>query len=619
VTAARMPALPRRYEISRGTPSNGDSSKEFATLVDLLSARAQARPDHVYFVYLEDGIDESELLTFGDLERKARAIAAGIGDLADPGERAIVVYPPGTAFMASFLGCLYGGIIAVPAPPIGSNRNGAGLARLVSIAESSKARVVLTHSSIAETLSLQLKESRSFDDMTVVCGDLIDQGAPIGWSPPEIGPDTVAYLQYSSGSTDSPKGVVLTHRAVLANLEVIHDACDGRHTDSLVTWLPHFHDMGLASSLLQPLFSDGHRVWTMAPKTFVKHPERWLQAISRYKATSSAAPTFAYELCTQRVGREELQEMDLSSWRVALCGAEPIRADTMRRFAAHFSPAGFRDSSFLPCYGLAEAVVMVTGGPTDAGITVGSFDTDALAKNRLLRTEEGGRELVASGALHDEPRVMIVDPDTLDCLSPGQIGEICIAGESVCSGYWNNESATDLVFDPKLQDDHARRYLRTGDLGSVLDGQLYVTGRRKDLIIRYGHNHYPHDLEKSAEASHPAIRPFGCAAFSVEDGATEKVVLVVELARPALSGDSEEKEVIDGIRNAISHHHGLFVDEVCLVDWFTIPLTSSGKVQRFNCKQMYLSGAFTAAAPEDLPLDPPSPEALQREAAQKAL
>ena len=188
VTAARMPALPRRYEISRGTPSNGDSSKEFATLVDLLSARAQARPDHVYFVYLEDGIDESELLTFGDLERKARAIAAGIGDLADPGERAIVVYPPGTAFMASFLGCLYGGIIVVPAPPIGSNRNGAGLARLVSIAESSKARVVLTHSSIVETLSLQLKESRSFDDMTVVCGDLIDQGAPIGWSPPEIGP-----------------------------------------------------------------------------------------------------------------------------------------------------------------------------------------------------------------------------------------------------------------------------------------------------------------------------------------------------------------------------------------------------------------------------------------------
>jgi acyl-CoA synthetase (AMP-forming)/AMP-acid ligase II len=592
VPAPRTTALPRQFGVARDTPNREPSSEECETLVDLLSARAQARADHVYFVYLEDGINESEWLTFGDLDLKARAIASGLGDLAPPGERVILVYPPGTAFMAGFLGCLYGGIIAVPAPPIGSNRNGAGLARLASIAESSKARVVLTHSSIAETLSRQLKESRSFENMTVVCGDLIDQGELNGWSPPEIGPDTIAYLQYSSGSTDSPKGVVLTHRSVLANLAVIHAACDARHTDSLVTWLPHFHDMGLASSLLQPLFSNGHRVWTMSPKTFVKHPDRWLQAISRYKATSSAAPTFAYELCTHRVTQEQLAEMDLSSWRVALCGAEPIRPDTLRRFAAHCSTAGFRENTFLPCYGLAEAVVMVTGGPTDAGITVGSFDTEALAKNRLLRTEEGGRELVASGALHDEPQVMIVDPDTLDRLPAGRIGEICIGGASVCSGYWDNESATELAFDHGVQSDQGTRYLRTGDLGCVLDGQLYVTGRRKDLIIRYGHNHYPHDLEKSAEASHTAIRPFGCAAFSVEDGTAEKVVMVVEVARSAPAGDSDEKEVVDRVRNAISNGHGLFVDEVCLVDWLTIPLTSSGKVQRFTCKQMYLSGAF---------------------------
>lgn len=571
------------------------------TLVELLTGRAQVQPTRAPFIFLGNGDQETDSLTYAQTDLRARAIGAHLRTLVDSGERALLLYAPGLAFNEAFYGCLYAGVIAVPVAPPQVSKLAASLARLRAIVESSGATALLTTSDIAAQLTPVLEAVEGFGHLLVVATDTVDSGLAVDWSPPRIGPDTVAYLQYSSGSTGLPKGVVLTHRNVLCNNNLVGEHVRLDATSRGVCWLPTFHDMGLLSAVTQPLFGDYPMV-TMSPLAFVQRPMRWLTAMTKYRATHTVAPNFAYALAVRRTPAEKLAELDLSHLRVALCGAEPIRSDTMVSFTEHFAAAGLAPNALFPCYGLAEATLFVTGGPVDGGLVIQSAEPEALARNKFVAVTEGGRELVASGRIDCGSTVVIAEPGSLAVLPDGQIGEICVAGDSIGSGYWAEAEQTALTFGAVIGGRGG--FLRTGDLGFVHDGQLYVTGRHKDLIIVDGANHYPTDIEATAMRSHPAVRENRCAAFQLDDHSTAKLVLVAELDRgwrvvesmPDHAEPLRENaltpivlaDVAHAVRTAIGESHGVRLHDVVLVKAGTIKLTSSGKIQRYAARESYL-------------------------------
>jgi acyl-CoA synthetase (AMP-forming)/AMP-acid ligase II len=572
------------------------------SLPELLEARARSKPDQVAFVHLADGRTESAQLSYGELHASAQAIGQLLAAVARPGDRAVLAYDSGLEFVSAFFGCLHAGVIAVPAPLAASSRKSGYGDRLTSIVHDSGANMVLTTTRHRDTVLRRLAPAEGLPALEVLTTNDLPVGAES--SPYPAQPETIAYLQYSSGSTGPPKGVILTHGAVLANLKTIAAACPVPDGSGLVSWLPHFHDMGLVSSVLQPLFSDAP-AFTMPARTVVQRPLMWLEAIERYRAAVSVAPNFGYEMCLQRVRDDQARTLDLSSWEIALCGAEPVQAEVLERFAGRFAPSGFRKSAFLPCYGLAEATLMVTAGPDRAGMVAGNFNAAQLARNRLEPAMGPGRRLVASGAVLGDPHILIADPETLAPLEEGHVGEICIAGQSVCSGYWGNPAETLRAFDPRLPKASGDRFLRTGDVGAIHEGQLYVTGRLHDLITVDGQNFYPHELERTAGASHPAIIAQSCAAFSIQQGGRQEVVVVAEVSRGSanrLDGVSAEDptwpvpppavEIVEAVRQSIAAEHGLHVHDVRLVHRFAIPLTSSGKIQRVACREQYLAGVY---------------------------
>ncbi len=564
------------------------------TFVDVLEYRAAREPSRTIFRYVHTDGYEQASITFSELRQRARAIAAGLSEHVVPGDRVVVLVPPGLDYIAAFFGCLYAGAIAVPAYPPNPRRADTRVARMVADCD---ARVAIVSDAFMARLEGWLALTPELGAVTWLDVSRLLKCDAAALPEPSIVTSSLAMLQYTSGSTGEPRGVMLSHANLLHNSVVVHRVTAHEENDGAVFWLPPFHDMGLIGGILQPIYASVPTS-LMAPATFLQRPFRWLEAISRYRATTSGAPNFAYDLCVERIGEDERRTLDLSAWRTSFNGAEPVRAETLTRFIEAFSPCGLRADLFLPCYGLAEGTLLVSGGRATRGHVV-IADRARLESGELRPAKDGDPNavaLVAAGAPATEVTVAIVDPDSCVPCVDGQVGEIWTAGGSVGMGYWNRPDATAAAFRARIAGSGpaGRTFLRTGDLGVIANGQLIITGRLKDLVILDGRNYYPHDIEVAAERSHDSLRPGFTAAFSVEDGGRERLVLVAEVNR-------QHKEQTFGtlfhaVRTGLAATVGVVPDEIVLIRQRTIPRTSSGKIQRRACRAAYLSGTLDVVA-----------------------
>lgn len=561
----------------------------FSTLVELLSYRASIQSDQKLYTFLQNS--ETESLTYEALHLQAQAIAARLQSLDAAGERALLLYQPGLDFITAFFGCLYAGVVAVPAYPPRRNQS---LSRLQAIAQDAQAKIVLTSTKLLSSLqSISSQEGLEVAELHWLATDGLSTDIAPTWQPQELDSNTLAFLQYTSGSTGTPKGVMITHGNLLHNEQMIQKAFGHTEKTIVVGWLPVFHDMGLIGNVLQPLYL-GVPCILMSPVDFLQKPIRWLQAISDYKATTSGGPNFAYDLCLRKVTPEQLNNLDLSSWEVAFTGAEPVRAATLEEFTATFAPCGFRKEAFYPCYGMAETTLIVTGGEKTALPITCNVEKAALEQNRIVKARKSKGDtqtIVGCGQSHPDQKVIIVDPQSLTLCTPEQVGEIWVAGPSVAQGYWNQAELTENTFRAYLADTGEGPFLRTGDLGFLQDGELFITGRLKDVIIVRGQNHYPQDIELSVETSHPSLRPSCGAAFTIDFQNSERLVIVQEVERSYLR-KLNVPEVVGQIRQKVAAQHGLEVYATVLVKTGSIPKTSSGKIRRRACRDAFLSGSL---------------------------
>lgn len=542
-----------------------------ANLVDLLRTQALVRGSKRAYAFLNERGVESEHSTYARLHQRAAALAARLQAELAPGERVLLLYPPGLEFVAAFFACLYAGLIAVPVFPPRRNQFGA---RVQQVAGDAQARLALTSNASLARVREAAQTDSALSDLRWLVSDTIDDAGAADWREPELSPDTLALLQYTSGSTSTPKGVMLSHANLLHNEAVIHAAFEHDEHTVVVGWLPVYHDMGLIGNVLQPLYA-GATCVLMPPAAFLLRPERWLQAITRYRATTSGAPDFAYDLCTRRIGDEQRAELDLSSWTLAYSGAEPVRAATLERFAQAFAACGFRREAFYPCYGLAEATLFVSGGAKAAAPVVSTLDD--------------GTRLVGCGRAWGAHEVAVVDPQTRVPAAEGELGEIWVRGPSVAGGYWKRPEESAATFGARLASGEGP-FLRTGDLGRLSGGELFVQGRLKDLIVIRGVNHHPADLEATLECCHAALRPHAAAAFSLDVEGEERLVIAAELERDARGADAGEVATV--VRSAVNEAHDVQVWAVALLRPGTLPRTSSGKVRRSACRAAFVAGTL---------------------------
>ncbi|PJK37294.1 non-ribosomal peptide synthetase [Pseudomonas sp. S10E 269] len=551
------------------------------TLVQSLQRRAAQTPDQVALRFLAESAEHSVVLSYCDLDQRARTIAAALQANAELGDRAVLLFPSGPDYVAAFFGCLYAGVIAVPAYPPESTRRH-HQERLLSIISDAEPRLLLTIASLADGLS-QLDNAPP-----VLSVDSLESAG--NWIAPDLHPDDIAFLQYTSGSTALPKGVQVSHGNLVANEVLIRRGfgIDLNPDDVIVSWLPLYHDMGLIGGLLQPIFS-GVPCVLMSPAYFLGRPLRWLEAISAYGGTISGGPDFAYRLCSERVSDSALERLDLSRWRVAYSGSEPIRLDTLERFAEKFATCGFTPNNFFASYGLAEATLFVAGGTRGQGIAALRVDEQALAANRA---EPGqGSAIMSCGTSQPEHAVLIADPQTLTELPDNRVGELWASGPSIAHGYWRNPEATAKTF---VQ--HAgRTWLRTGDLGFIRDGEVYITGRLKDLLIVRGHNLYPQDIEQTIEREVEVVRKGRVAAFAVSDKGLEGIGIAAEISR-SVQKILPPEALIKAIRQAVAEAYQEAPSVVVLLNPGALPKTSSGKVQRAACALRHKDGSLDSYA-----------------------
>jgi acyl-CoA synthetase (AMP-forming)/AMP-acid ligase II len=549
------------------------------TLVSLLRQRAETSKDQPVYTLLTAGqvVDQ---LSFATLHAHAAAVAAQLAQHTAPGDRVLILCPPGLDYIRAFFGCLVSGRVAVPAYPPRNNRY---MLRLRAILDDSLARCILTTRELRERIRSALDE-RDLARAAIAAVDEADLAAGRDWEGPALQQSEVAFLQYTSGTTGSPNGVMVTHRNLMANSAMMQDAFKLAPGQVYVSWLPLFHDMGLMA-MVQGVFSGAHEV-ILSPLEFISRPFRWLEAISAYRASLSGGPNFAYELCASRITDDECQALDLSSWRLAFNGSEPVQAETLERFTRRFQGRGFRHQAHYACYGLAEATLFVSGAALPRDPVVKALSRSALAEGDVRAADASGSDtklLVGCGQAFRDEVIRIVHPEHLTLLPEGRLGEIWVSGEAVGAGYWRNAQATADTFEATLPDEPGgRRYLRTGDLGFFETGELYVAGRLKDLIIVRGQNYYPQDIEGTAQRSHPALVTGGGAAFEGSEG----VVLVQEVLRTARNQPMDE--VIAAIKEAVVETLGLELSQVVLVLVQSIPRTSSGKIQRRQTRQLFL-------------------------------
>jgi amino acid adenylation domain-containing protein len=571
---------------------NGFSHKDFdivgnfSTVVELLRLRSSTQPDRDAFTFLLDGEIEQTTLTYQELDKRSRQIAAQLQALGLTGERALLLYPAGLDFLVAFFGCLYAGVVAVTAYPPRNERN---TPRIKAISRDAQAAIALTTTDILPTVRSLMSQKTDLESLMWLTTDNLAEGIEDAWQEPSIDGDTLAFLQYTSGSTGTPKGVMISHKNLLHNADTTYQFMEHSPESKFVTWLPMYHDMGLIGGILQPLYG-GFPCILMPPTSFLQRPYRWLQAISRYKGTTSGGPNFAYELCTQKITPEQKEALDLSSWSVAFNGAEPIRYDTLERFAAAFADCGFRKEAFYPCYGMAETTLMVSGVQKGISRIIKTVQKSALESNRIVELSVNDKDVyhfVSCGRVIPQLKVAIANRETLSSCKPDEIGEIWVSGPSVGQGYWNRLQETAETFHAYLSDTGVGPFLRTGDLGFLQNNELFITGRAKDLIIIRGRNLYPQDIELTAERSHSSLNSGASAAFTVEVDNEERLVIVQELkfrAKPNLA------EVISAIRQAVTEEHEVQVYAVVLIKPGSIPKTSSGKIQRRATRAQFQNG-----------------------------
>jgi amino acid adenylation domain-containing protein len=561
-----------------------------SNLVELLRGKAAEQPERNIYTFLAQGTGAETDLSFGELDRRARAVAAWLQEAGTMDGRVLLLFPAGLDYITAFFGCLYARAMAVPAYPPRMNR---GFDRLEAIIEDATPSTVLTTSAILAQIESRADHHLLLQGRRWGAVDAISNNWAEAWREPLVNGETLAFLQYTSGSTAKPKGVMVSHGNLLHNQKMIQQAF-GQSSESIIAgWLPLFHDMGLIGNVLQPLYV-GARCILLSPMAFLQRPLSWLEAISHYRATTSGGPNFAYDLCVRKIRSGEREKLDLSSWTVAFNGAEPVQLATLDRFASAFAACGFRRSAFYPCYGLAEATLFVAGGTRDDGPVVTAFEKDSLQSSyaiEALPQSSDAIELVSCGKECLDQRIRIVDPNTMTACKPGVVGEIWVAGPSVAQGYWNRPEESGHTFKVFLPKNDGP-YLRTGDLGFIADGQLYVTGRWKDLIIIRGRNHYPQDIERTVERCHPSLRAGEVAAFSVEVAGEERLVVVQEVARNYRQQDL--KAVAETIRQAVAEEHELQVHAVILIEPGSILKTSSGKIQRRAIREAFNNAALQA-------------------------
>ncbi|MDZ8023961.1 MAG: amino acid adenylation domain-containing protein [Nostoc sp. DedQUE11] len=578
--------------MNKSSHSLFNSLDDFCTVVELLRFRSSTQSDKNAFTFLLDGETEKATLTYQELDRRSRRIAAQLQVLGLTGERALLLYPQGLDFLVAFFGCLYAGVVAVTAYPPRNERN---TPRIKAISIDAQAAIALTTTEILPTVQSLMTQKTDLESLQWLTTDNLPQGIEDSWQQPSIHRDTLAFLQYTSGSTGTPKGVMISHRNLLHNAATTYQFMEHSPESKFVTWLPMYHDMGLIGGILQPLYG-GFPCIIMPPASFLQRPYRWLQAISEYQGTTSGGPNFAYELCTQKITPEQKQTLDLSSWSVAFNGAEPIRHDTLERFAAAFAECGFRKEAFYPCYGMAETTLMVSGVDKATAPTIKRIQKSALESNRVVESylkDENICHFVSCGRVIPEQEVVIANPETLNSCQSDEIGEIWVSGPSVGQGYWNRLQETEETFGAYLSDTGKGPFLRTGDLGFLDNQELFITGRAKDLIIIRGRNIYPQDIELTAQRSHASLRSGANAAFTVEVHQEERLVVVQELefrAKPNL------EEVTSAIRQAITEEHEVQVYGVVLIKPGSIPKTSSGKIQRRATRAQFENNQLNVVA-----------------------
>jgi len=557
------------------------------TLIELLRGRTHNGPTGEAYTFLHDGDCNVSTMSYAQLDQKARAIAASMQAQQLRGHCALLVFPPGLDFIAAFWGCLYAGVIAVPVPVLRPRRP---MGRFEAILSDSNAAVVMTTADTLSRLEPMIRECPQLKALPWIATDQIAEEGAQDWVMPSITAETIALLQYTSGSTALPKGVMVSHNNLLHNSALIQTAFHNTTDCRMVSWLPFHHDMGLIGGVLQPLYV-GCPIILMSPASFMKCPLRWLQVITRYEATTSGGPNFAYEACIRSIPPELIATLDLSHWRAAFTGAEPIRADTLRRFANIFQPAGFHTDAFLPCYGLAESTLMVTAKARTSP-RMKMVHASSLQQNKIVEVHRGdpeGHQLVSSGRVYQDQSVAIVNPRTFTRCSADEVGEIWIAGPSVAQGYWNKPDESHANFGAIIHETGEGPYFRSGDLGFWDDGELYVTGRLKDMLIIKGRNYYPQDIEWTVTNCDPSLSGEAGAAFSVEVSNEERLVLVQEVNHRKAT---DLNHLVGKIRLAIAREHELEVSGITFIKAGSLHKTTSGKIERHTCKASYLAGTL---------------------------
>lgn len=573
----------------------------YKTFVEPLRIHAEAIPDDHAFAFLK-GEDE-ERLSFAELHEQALGLAHQLRDSVEVGDRALLLLAPGLDYVVGVYGCLYAGVIAVPAPPPQARRLERTLERLLSIAEAAGISAVITETQLAETARATIPARHPLRDVQWVAADAVSPSSDERViNQPD--PQEVAFLQYTSGSTGDPRGVRVTHLNLLDNSQFIRDSFAHEADQSIgFNWIPPFHDMGLIGALLQPVYCGGLSVLT-SPLEVMRRPIRWLQGIDRYRATTSGGPSFAYDMCVKRISAEECEGLDLSCWKVAFNGAEPISAEAMLAFADKFKPNGFHFSAFFPCYGLAESTLMVTATPVDQEPILRRFSQEALSAHRAVPGAEADPLLVGCGTPNEEHRVEIVKPGANELAAPGEIGEIWVSGPSVADGYW--EEANQERFQATLSgEDDGPRFLRTGDLGVVSDGNLFVVGRLSDLIILNGRNQHPHDIELFAEAAEPLFISHSTAAFELRFDDDRALVGLVAESRA--EDEQAVERALENVRGAIRETLDLPLGLIAVCRRGAVPKTTSGKIQRRLCRSLLLAGDLEVIAEWRLPLPGSTP------------
>lgn len=564
-------------------------TRQHLSWITLAQKQAADFGNKLAYVFLDNGDGIGEVATYEEVDLRARALAARLQTICDPGDRVLLVYDSCVENMIAFFGGLYAGLIAVPVcPPLRNRRN----ARLESILTDCNPRLALSTAEHITAIELREQHDSLLRRLPWLATETVSANEADAWREPIVHQDTVAFLQYTSGSTSTPKGVVVSHANLLYNQAMLQHAFKTTEHSTVVSWLPIFHDMGLIGKMLHSFYAGATCVF-MSPMSFLQQPARWLTAISQYKADISGGPNFSYALCEKKIPGDLLPSLDLSSWRVALNGAEPVQRHTMEAFSQRFADCGFQKKAFYPGFGMAEATLIISGGSPDDEPVCRWVNKKELRKDRVLSAppfDPSAQPLVGCGRSLLNETIVIVDTKTSQPCPDDQIGEIWVAGRHIAQGYWDRPEATRDTFRAYLSDGRGP-FLRTGDLGFLKDGTLFITGRLKDVIILQGAKHYPQDIEASIQAMISAVRTEGIAAVGVNSPGGEKVVVVAELQREALR-KGNLKSVANSIRRVVSEDHGLALQDVVLIRPGTLPKTTSGKIQRRLCGDLYLSEGF---------------------------